>query len=147
MATTPVTSPSYFGNYGNKDQPTLNGVTDYIAEARTLLQDAIAPYRYDDPSLIRALNISLLEAKMRRADLFVYNLNVFGQVQSFQANDNTYVDVEPPFRQAILHLMVGHAAERDQEDFVNAPAFLMMGIQGLVGRALTPLPGGRPGGP
>ena len=56
------TSASYSGNYSDKDQLTLQTVGVYITNARTLLQDTIPPYRYDDLSLLRALNLTLLEA-------------------------------------------------------------------------------------
>ena len=87
-----ATSASYWGNYSDKDQPTLNTVADYINDARTLLQDMIPEYRYDDPSLLRALNVALLETRRIRPDLFVFNLDVNGQVQAFTAVDDTYVD-------------------------------------------------------
>ena len=84
-----------------------------------------------------------------RADLFVWNLAVKGQVQGFQVVDNTYVDIEPQFRLAILHGMVGHAYERDQEDVQDARAttFLGMFTAALVGRSLPGIAGGSaPGG-
>jgi len=143
------TSPSYFGNYSDKDQPTLNSVVDYIADARTLLQDEISPYRYDDPSLLVALNITLLEARRLRGDLFLFNFKVRGQTQAFTVVDDTYVEMEPQFRLAILHGLCGHAMERDQEDYqdVRATTFMAMFSTGLIGRALPGIAGGSgPGG-
>jgi hypothetical protein len=142
-----ATSPSYYGNYSDKDLPTYQTVADYIADARTLLQDTIPGYRYDDDSLLTALNATMLEAKRLRSDLFVYNLNTHGQVQSFAVVDDTYVDIEPTFRLALVHGICGHAMERDQEDFADsrATAFLNMFTQGLIGRAIGPVVGG--GGP
>lgn len=139
-----TTSASYYGNYSDRDQPTLNTVADYIVEARTLLQDEVPEYRYKDPSLLRALNITLLEARRMRADLFVYNLSVKGQVQSFTAVDDTYVNIEPQFRQAIVHGLCGHALERDSEDYMDlrASTFLNLFSVGLVGRALPGIAGG-----
>jgi hypothetical protein len=137
-------SASYWGNFSDKDQPTLNSVADYIADARTLLQDIIPPYRYDDASLLTALNITLLEARRLRADLFVFNLTVRGQTQSFVAVDDTYVEMEPQFRLAILHGLCGHALERDQEDVMNqlATSYLNLFSIGLVGRTLPGMAGG-----
>ena len=43
----------------------LESVSDYVQDARTLLLDRIAPYRYDDISLLVALNIALLDVLMR----------------------------------------------------------------------------------
>ena len=137
-------SPSYFGTYSDRDQPTLNTVADYIADARTLLQDIISPYRYDDPSLLVALNVTLLEARRLRGDLFVFNLAAKGQTQAFTGVDDTYVDMEPQFRLAILHGLCAHALERDQEDVQDARAasFLGMFTAGLVGRTLPGVMGG-----
>jgi len=119
----------------------LETIDDYINDGRTLLQDTIAPYRYDDPSLIVAMNVTLLEGRRLRPDLFVYNRNygVTG-VQSFQAKDGTKLVMEEQFRLAFLHGMVGHALERDQEDIQDARAAQFMGIFSalLVGKSQTP---------
>jgi hypothetical protein len=128
----------------------LNTVADYINDSRVLLQDIVVPYRYDDSSLLTALNTTLLEAKRIRADLFVFNLKVLGQAQAFFTNDATYVDIEPPFRIAILFGVCAHALMRDQEDYADsrASAFLNMFNQGLLGRSLGPIVGGAgPGRP
>jgi len=143
-----ATSPSYHGNYSDRDFPTLSTVADYVKDARTLLQDKIPPYRYDDPSLLVALNVTMLEARRLRADLFVFKLEARGQVQSFTEVDDTYVDIEPQFRLAILHGLCGHALERDQEDVqdVRATTFLGMFNAGLIGRNLAGIAGGTPPG-
>jgi hypothetical protein len=143
-----ATSPSYHGNFSDRDHPTLANVIDYVNDARTLLQDKIPPYRYDDSSLLIALNITMLEARRLRADLFVFKLESRGQVQSFTEVDDTYVDIEPQFRLAILHGMCGHALERDQEDVqdVRATTFLGMFNAGLIGRSLAGVAGGTPPG-
>jgi hypothetical protein len=139
-----ATSPSYYGDFSDRDLPTLNTVANYIADARTLLQDVIPPYRYDDPSLLVAFNVTLLEARRLRADLFVFNLSVNGQTQAFTEVDQTYVDMEPQFRLAILHGLCGHALERDQEDVqdIRATTFLQLFNAGLIGRALGGVSGG-----
>jgi hypothetical protein len=139
-----ATSPSYFGNYSDRDQPTLGTVADLIAEARTLLEDKVPPYRYDDSSLVTALNVTLLKARYLRADLFVYNLEVKGQTQAFTTVDDTYVDMEPQFRSAILDGLCGHALKRDSEDYMDARAtsFLEMFRAGLIGRGQSMVAGG-----
>jgi hypothetical protein len=148
-----ATSASYHGNFGDKDQPTLNTVADYMADARVQLQDLIPDYRYDETSMLTALNVALLEARRIKPELFVYNFAFGGQVQSFTEVDETYVDIEPQFRLAILHGLIGHALERDQEDVqdTRATAFLALFTQGLVGKALGAIVGGSPpkgkGGP
>jgi len=138
-------TPSYHGNFTDEDQPTLRKVSDYVADARTLLQDTIAPYRYDDPSMLVALNITMLETSRLRPDLFVWN-NFDGQVQSFEEVDDTPVDIEPQFRLAVLHGLCAHALERDQEDVQDsrASSFLGMFTTGLIGHGIGPVQGGSP---
>lgn len=99
----------------------LDTVTDYITDSRTILQDTIAPYRYDDPSLLVALNTTLLEARRLRADLFVYQHGA-DRMPAFSANNSTPVDIEYPFRLALVYGIVAHALMRDQEDIEDARA-------------------------
>lgn len=141
-----ATSPSYYGNYSDSELPTLNTVADYIADARTQLQDIVPGYRYDDRSMLTAMNIALLEARWLRADLFVYNLATKGQVQSFTAVDDTKVAIEASFRPAILNGIIGHVLKRDQEDYQDARAssYLSMFTAGLTGRSLVGVAGGSP---
>jgi hypothetical protein len=56
--------------------------------------------------------------------------------------------MEPQFRLAILHGLIGHALERDQEDYqdTRATAFLGLFTAGLIGKALGPVTGGSPPG-
>jgi len=112
-----ITSASYYGDFDTDDQPTLNTVAEYVAEARVLLQDSVTPFRYDDASLLTALNLTLLEARRIRPDLFVYNHRYNGQAQAFTAVDDTLVDIEPQFRLGISYGMTAHAYTRDQEDY------------------------------
>jgi len=141
-----ATSASYHGNYGDRDMPTYGTVADYVADARTLLQDLVPEYRYDDHSMLTSLNAALLEARRIKPELFVYNFMAGGQVQSFTVVDDTYVEIEPQFRLAIVHGLVGHALERDQEDYQDqrATSFLALFTQGLVGKALGAVVGGSP---
>jgi len=97
----------------------LETVGDYVGDARTLLQDTVQPYRYDDPSLLVALNVTLLEARRLRADLFVFHRH---SLEAFNAVDDKEVRIEPPFRLAILYGLIGHALQRDQEDVQDARA-------------------------
>lgn len=108
---------------------TLETVSDYITDARTLMQDTIAPFRYDDTSLLTGLNISLLEGFRLRPDLFLFNPPVGGRiVPTFTKNDGTTVLIEFQFRNAFLHGMAGHALERDQEDVQDERAVLFLSI-------------------
>lgn len=116
----------------------LSTVTDYIDDARVLLQDTIAPNRYDDASLLVALNVALLEARRLRADLFVYRAST---VQHFTTNEDQVVYVEEQFRLAILYGLCAHAMLRDQEDIqdARAAAFLKFSSDTLLtGRSASP---------
>jgi hypothetical protein len=68
--------------------------------------------------------------------------------QAFLANDLTLVDMEPQFRLPILHGMVGHALERDQEDYRDArvSAFLGFFYGGLTGKSMLEPLGAMAGG-
>jgi hypothetical protein len=123
----------------------LETITDYINDARVLLQDTIQPYRYDDTSLLTAMNVTLLEGRRIRADLFVYNKKIDAPsgVQFFPLNDGSRVLIEGPFRLAFLHGLIAHALERDQEDIQDDRAAKFMAIFNniLVGRsAVMPQP-------
>jgi hypothetical protein len=108
----------------------LETITDYINDGRTLLQDTLTPFRYQDSELVTAMNVALLEGRRLRPDLFLYQRNITGQrgVQSFQANDGTTLHMEEQFRLAFLHGMVAHAIERDQEDIQDERAGVFMNI-------------------
>lgn len=118
----------------------LDTIDDYIDDGRTLLLDTIAPYRYSDASLVTAMNVTLLEGRRLRPDLFVYN-KLCGPtgVQTFQGKDGTKVFIEEQFRLAFLHGMVGHALERDQEDIQDqrAAAFMSIFTTLLVGKTTS----------
>lgn len=118
----------------------LETINDYINDGRTLLQDTISPYRYDDPSMIVAMNVTLLEGRRLRPDLFVYNKNCGPTgVQSFIDKDGTKLFMEEQFRLAFLHGMVGHVLERDQEDIQDqrAAAFMAIFTTLLVGKQVS----------
>lgn len=123
----------------------LETITDYINDARTILQDIAAPFRYDDPSLVVAMNVALLEGRRMRPDLFVYHKLITGQkgVQSFSANDNSRVYIEEQFRLAFLYGLLGHALTRDQEDIQDERAATFFGIFSslLIGTSPKPPPG------
>jgi len=140
---------------------TLDAVQDYLADVRTILLDTIAPYRYDDPSLLIAFNVALIEARRIRADLFVYaDTTGTGHVPYYATNDSTPVPLEQPFRLAIVFGTVAHALARDQDDVQDARATTFMalfnsiltgvrmpGIQAGRGAAPAPSAAGTPIGP
>lgn len=101
----------------------LTLVSDYIAEARRLLQDEYAAsYRYSDASIIEALNVGLLEARRLRADLF-YPFST--SVPAFTSGGET-VPMDQQYRSALLYYIVGRIELRDGEENTEqrAAAFL-----------------------
>src|SRR4051812_34409102 len=99
----------------------LDTVADYVREVRTLLQDQVAPYRYTDPELLSALNMGILAARAKRADLFLNRVT-----PSFSSVDATPFVMDEQYRLAFIYFMVGHAQLRDEEDTADqrAGAFL-----------------------
>ncbi len=107
----------------------LHTVSDYLSDARTLLQDTIQPYRYDDPSLVLALNVTLMDARAKRPDLFLGDLTKtrFHHIGSFDPGDvDDEVHIEVQFRLAILYGTLAHALARDQEDTQDARSAAFM---------------------
>lgn len=102
----------------------LDTVADYVREARTLLQDQVAPYRYTDPELVSALNLAILSARKLRSDLF---LGV-ATLPSFTAVDTTAFVMDHQYRVAFLYFMVGHAQLRDEEDTQDSRAAAFKGM-------------------
>lgn len=109
-------------------------VGGYLKDARTLLQDRVQPYRYSTKSLVRGLNLALLEVRRMRPDLLAYYLDNVPQYDWEDAADQTAgvdktnptwletVPIEQQFRQAIVFGVVGHAMRRDQEDIEDERA-------------------------
>lgn len=54
-----------------EDSVSLDVVTDYISEARILLQDVAQPYRYPDADLIQAFSIAIMESRKLRPDMWL----------------------------------------------------------------------------
>lgn len=88
-------------------------VSELVAAARTLLQDTVEPYRYADSLLLQGLNLSLLEARRIRPDMF---LTAPSAVSSYSTVDATSVDIDQQYRSAVLYYMVGHVQLTDNED-------------------------------
>lgn len=123
--------------------PALATVQDYVTDARVLLQDTVAPFRYDDTSVLTALNVALLEARRLRPDLFIDlkgNLDD-DDIPQFTAVDTSAVPIQAMFRLAILHGLCGHALARDQEDIQDDRATQFMGVftSLLIGVRMSPL--------
>ena len=97
----------------------LENVSQYITEARRLLQDLNVPYRYPDADLVDALNIGLLEARRLRADLF---LPLFTIESFIPTETNKPVTFEPMYRQSLVYYIVGRMQLRDDEGTTDARA-------------------------
>lgn len=124
---------------------TLRTVADYLEDAHTLLLDKIAPYRYDDASLIIALNVTILETRRLRPDLIVYKYG--SKVPYFlETATDKEVFIEEAFRLAILYGLVAHALTRDQEEVQDSRAATFRGAftDILIGRGVRPIAGGVP---
>jgi hypothetical protein len=121
--------------------PALDSVSQYLAEARRLLQDEIVPYRYPDDELVDALNIGLLEARKLRADLFLplFDIKWFdpgppaGPVPP--ATLTSLVTLDPMYRPTLVYYIVGRAQLRDDEPTTDARAGAL--LQKFVSQMLT----------
>jgi hypothetical protein len=124
----------------------LQTVADYLSDGRTLLQDLVPPYRYDDDSLVTALNLAMYETRRLREDLFAF----YRDTPQFDSGDQEVsVPLEDRFREALLFQMCSHALLRDQEDIQDARAsqFAAAANSMLVGNPVrTPMPPPQRGG-
>lgn len=108
----------------------LDTVQNYVDDARVLLQDQRVPYRYPDADLVLALNMSLLEAKKLRPDLFLNR-----SVPTYTTGAmSTPVVIDEMYRVPHLYYIVGQAQLRDDEEVQDqrAAAFLNMFTQKLL---------------
>lgn len=105
----------------------LQTVQDYVTQSRILLQDMVVPYRYDDESLVTALNMAFYELARLRPDV-VLRMNKTQRI-TFDVNNGdlnvpnfttTFIlDVVPlsaQFRMPVLYFICGYAQLRDTED-------------------------------
>lgn len=103
----------------------LSTVADYLAEARTLLQDKQTPYRYSDDELVSALNIGFREARRLRPDLFIA---VFGAIPTYSSTSTgTAVAFDEQYRNCLLYYIVGRSELRDEEDTTDSRAAALLG--------------------
>lgn len=125
-------------------KPNLMTVQSMINGARTLLLDKFQPYRYSDISLIAALNITLLETRRVRPDLFICRYGI--EVPQFEEVSGEDIAVDSQFRLAIEYGVAGHALLRDQEDVQDqrSATFTANFYNMLVGVRQTPNAGGTP---
>ena len=113
-------------------------VSDYIAAARTLLQDTVSPYRYEDAGLVEGLNNALDVVARLRPDILLWTVyaarmprrrpTLFPASPVFSANDLGATVVFPQkYQQSVLYFIVGYAQLRDTEDVQDARATSFMG--------------------
>lgn len=102
----------------------LEVVSDYVDDARTLLQDLVAPYRYSDAQICVALSTTMLEVRRLRPDLFLSDgtTTLLSDIPSYTVSDSTAVPIEPAFRTGVLYGTVSHVMMRDQEDIPDKAA-------------------------
>ena len=89
-----------------------------VDEARSLLQDQVTPYRYTDPQLLQAINISLYEIRRIRPDAFAGNF-ITGLTPLAALGDP--VPVDDIFFPPMIDFVTGYAELRDDE-FVDGAA-------------------------
>lgn len=96
-------------------------VSDYIAQARGLLQDESVPYRYSDASIVENINSGINEAYRMRPDMWI---NYFGKALPVYtaATPGATVDVPKGYALPFLYYIVGLCQLRDQEDTSDARA-------------------------
>jgi len=111
----------------------LETVQDYVSQARVLLQDLVQPYRYDDASLVTALNLAFYEISRLRPDILLgmdVTQRTTSQIDTGDADVPNYdvsflTDVVPlpsQYRVAALYYICGNAQLRDTEDVQDARA-------------------------
>lgn len=96
----------------------LETVADYVTQARVLLQDTVADYRYPDIDIVNALNMGIIRARQTRADLFLPD----DTVPYFTANNSAPVNIDIQYRHGLLLFIVGQIQLRDDEETTDARA-------------------------
>lgn len=103
----------------------LDTVADYLRNARVLLQDTVADYRYSDDELVENINLGLLEMRRLRPDLLRSYFRT--SIPSFSmAAPTASVPVDPQYRVALLYYICGQAQLRDDENTQDARATVFL---------------------
>lgn len=106
--------------------PALDTVGELVTRARVLLQDEVAPYRYEDNELIDALNEACMEAKRLRPDLYLRTLNLTMPYFTTIGDIVTEDKIPSEYRPTFIYYMVGNAQLRDEEDVTDARATVFL---------------------
>jgi len=104
----------------------LDTVGQFVARARTLLQDTVVPYRYSTPDLISALNEACMEARRLRPDLYLRTLNLTMPAFTVEADTVTDDKIPTEFRTSFIYYMVGNAQLQDQEETQDQRATIFL---------------------
>jgi hypothetical protein len=103
----------------------LDTVADYVRDARVLLQDTVADYRYSDSELVEALNLGLLEIRRLRPELVRSYFRTSLPTYSSTAM-STAVLMDYQYRVPLLYYICGHAQLRDDENTQDARATIFL---------------------
>lgn len=103
----------------------LDTVADYVRDARVLLQDTVATYRFADSELVEALNLGLLEIRRLRPELMRGYFNT--AIPTFtSANMTAAVPLDYQYRVALLYYVCGNAQLRDDENTQDQRATIFL---------------------
>lgn len=104
----------------------LDTVADYLAMARTLLQDEVdSPYRYSDAELVTHLNVAFLEARRLRPDVVSDFFRTSFPTLS-AASPGATVPMDAQYRMTLVYYMTGMAQLRDDEATADARATVFL---------------------
>jgi hypothetical protein len=108
---------------------TFDTVKDYVDQARVVLQDQVAPYRFPDSDFVNALTFACMKASGWRFDLFM------GRVPSFVSPGDSAAAIPVQYRPAFLNYVVGQLELRESEttDEARASSFLSSFKAELIG--------------
>lgn len=103
----------------------LDTVADYVRDARVLLQDTVAEYRYSNDELVEALNLGILEIRRLRPELVRSYFRTSLPTFSFSA-PTTAVPMDYQYRVPLLYYICGHTQLRDDENTQDARATVFL---------------------
>lgn len=105
----------------------LDTVADYLAKARTLLLDQVAPYRYADVDLVASLNQGIQESRRLRPDMWI-GMARGAALPTYDAGTQTAaVQFDPQYRMGLVYYICGQAQLTDQEDTQDQRALSFLG--------------------
>lgn len=103
----------------------LDTVQDYVTDARVLLQDTVADYRYSDAEIVENLNLGLLEMRKLRPDLMIATFG--GSIPKYSASSlSTAVACDPQYRMSLLYYVCGMTQLRDDEATTDSRATIFL---------------------